>query len=84
MVYNRITGFLDFVHRPEFQITRKTTFRQLDRFLSQGEGRETLLGLLERANLNLRRLDLFLSSGEGRDTSNMLGPLERANLYQTY
>jgi hypothetical protein len=43
----RITGFINFVHcHPEFQ--------KLDLFLSSGEGRETptLLGPVERANLN--------------------------------
>jgi hypothetical protein len=41
--------FMDFVHRPIFQITRKT-----DIFPSSGEGKETstLLGPLERTNLN--------------------------------
>jgi hypothetical protein len=46
----------DFVHRPEFEITRKHSimFWKLDLFLSSGEGRETptLLGPLERPSLN--------------------------------
>jgi hypothetical protein len=34
----RITGFLDFFHRPVFQRTENTTFRKLDPFPSSGEG----------------------------------------------
>jgi hypothetical protein len=54
MVYNKINGFLGFVRCPEFSILENTTFRKLDLFPSSGEGREipTLLGSLERANLN--------------------------------
>jgi hypothetical protein len=55
MVYNlRITKFLDFVYRTEFQKLESKTFRKLDLFPSSGEGRETttLLGPLEIANLN--------------------------------
>jgi hypothetical protein len=50
----RIVWFLDFVHRPEFQIIENTTFRKIDLFPFSGEGSETpaLLGLLERDNLN--------------------------------
>jgi hypothetical protein len=33
-----ITGFLDFVHRPEFYKQENTTFRKLDLFPSSGEG----------------------------------------------
>jgi hypothetical protein len=45
----RITGFVDFVHRPEFYIVENTTFGKLGLFSSSGEGREspTLLGPLE-------------------------------------
>jgi hypothetical protein len=55
MVYNtQDCLFLDFVHRPEFQITANTTFRKLDLFASSSERKETpaLFGPLERANLN--------------------------------
>jgi hypothetical protein len=31
------TGFLDFVHRPEFYKQENTTFRKLDLFPSSGE-----------------------------------------------
>jgi hypothetical protein len=50
----RITGFLDFVHCPEFWIPEHAPFRKLDPFLFSGEGRETptLVGPLERANLD--------------------------------
>jgi hypothetical protein len=37
----RITEFLDFAHRSEFQILGNTTFRKLDLFASSGEWRET-------------------------------------------
>jgi hypothetical protein len=37
----RITGFLDFVHRPEFEVLESTTFRKLDVFPCSGKGRET-------------------------------------------
>jgi hypothetical protein len=49
-----ITGFLDLVHRPEFEIIDNTTFRKLYLFPSPGEEREmpTVLGPLERGNLN--------------------------------
>jgi hypothetical protein len=50
----KVTAFLDFVHRPKFQILKKknTTPRKLDPFPSSGEETETptLLGPLERAN----------------------------------
>jgi hypothetical protein len=50
----RITGFLDFVHRPVFLKLENTTFRKLDLFPSSGEGgagkTPTLLGPLERTN----------------------------------
>jgi hypothetical protein len=48
----KITGFLDVVSCPEFQMLENTTFRKLGLFPSSGEGRETLvlLGPLERAN----------------------------------
>jgi hypothetical protein len=50
----RTPRYLDFVHGPEFYILENTTFQKLDLFPSSGEGRETttLLGPLERANLN--------------------------------
>jgi hypothetical protein len=43
------TGFLDFVHRPEFYNQENTTFRKLDLFPSSGEGggAPTLLGTLQ-------------------------------------
>jgi hypothetical protein len=37
MVYNRIIGFLDFVHRPVFYKLEDTTFQKLDLFPSSGE-----------------------------------------------
>jgi hypothetical protein len=50
------TGFLDFVHRPEFYKQENTTFRKLDLFPTSGEGgAPTLLGTLEKAYLNHRR-----------------------------
>jgi hypothetical protein len=52
------TGFLDFVHHPEFYKQENTTFRKLDLFLSSGErggGAPTLLGTLEKTYLNHRR-----------------------------
>jgi hypothetical protein len=54
MVYNRITGLLDFLRRPEFQRLENTTSWKLDLFPPIDEGRETptLLSLLERADLN--------------------------------
>jgi hypothetical protein len=50
----RITGVLDFVHRPEFYIPKKGMLWKLDLFPSSGKGRDTptLLGPLERANPN--------------------------------
>jgi hypothetical protein len=50
----RITGFLNFVLSPEFYILENTTFPKQDLFPFSGNGRETptLLGSLERANLN--------------------------------
>jgi hypothetical protein len=33
MVYNRITGVLDFVHRLEFGILENTTFSKLDVYI---------------------------------------------------
>jgi hypothetical protein len=38
----RITGILDFVHRPEFEILENTMFRKLDLFPSSGEGNEVI------------------------------------------
>jgi hypothetical protein len=38
MLMNRITGFLDFFHRPVFYRIENTTFRKLDLFPSSGEG----------------------------------------------
>jgi hypothetical protein len=40
MVYNKITGFLVFVHRTELYITRKLNVSETP-FASAGEGRET-------------------------------------------
>jgi hypothetical protein len=37
-----ITGFMDFVYHPEFEILENTTFQELDLFPSSDEGRETL------------------------------------------
>jgi hypothetical protein len=50
----RITGFLDFIHRPDFLILENTTFMKLNVFSYSDEKRETptLLGLLERAEFN--------------------------------
>jgi hypothetical protein len=50
----RITGFLDFAHRPEFWELWNRMFRKLDLFPSQGEGTESsaLRGPLERGNLS--------------------------------
>jgi hypothetical protein len=47
-------GFWTLVHRPEFWMLVTSTFRKLDLFPSSGEGSETptLLGPLERANLD--------------------------------
>jgi hypothetical protein len=52
-----------------------TTFRKLGPFPSSGEGRKTptLLGPLERVNLNHW-------TSEGRGTPTLLGPLERVDL----
>jgi hypothetical protein len=46
--------FFYFIHRPVFYKLENTTFRKLDLFPSSGEGEKTptLLGPLERANLN--------------------------------
>jgi hypothetical protein len=46
----RITGCLQFAHRPEFYVPEITAFRKLDLFPASGEDREasTLLGTLER------------------------------------
>jgi hypothetical protein len=51
------TGFLDFVHPPEFYKQENTTFQKLDLFPSSGEGggAPTLLGTLEKTYLNHRR-----------------------------
>jgi hypothetical protein len=59
----RITAFADFDHRPEFEILRNTTFRKRYRFPSLDEGRETptLLGALERANINSYISTLYLA-----------------------
>jgi hypothetical protein len=50
----RITGFLDFVHSPEFYITRKYNVLETEFLPVFGEESETLsvLGHLQRANLN--------------------------------
>jgi hypothetical protein len=66
-VYNthRINGFSDFVHRPDSKELedKNTTFRKLDLFPSSGKGdMHTLLGPLERANLNHLGHVVFLSS----------------------
>jgi hypothetical protein len=47
-------GFSDFVHRPDSKELedKNITFRKLDVFPSSDEGAPTLLGPLERANLN--------------------------------
>jgi hypothetical protein len=37
----RITGFTDFIQRPEFQITRKRKLPKLDQYLFSGETRDT-------------------------------------------
>jgi hypothetical protein len=37
MVYNRITRFSDFVHRPVFYKLENTTFQKLNLFPSSGE-----------------------------------------------
>jgi hypothetical protein len=57
----RSIAFEDFVHRQEFEITRKKLFQKLDLSPSSGEGKETpdLLGRLERANLNHWRVLLY-------------------------
>jgi hypothetical protein len=49
----KISGFVDFVHHPEFYITRKHNWK-LDLFPSPGEEKKTpiLIGSLGRANLN--------------------------------
>jgi hypothetical protein len=49
----RISGFLDFVRRPQFQIPDKTALRKLD-FPAPNKEWETatVLGPLKRANLN--------------------------------
>jgi hypothetical protein len=39
MVYGRITGYLDFAHRPEFYIVENIAIRKLDLFPSSDEGR---------------------------------------------
>jgi hypothetical protein len=41
----RITGFLDIFHRPEFWVIEDTAFRKLDLFLSSGEKGRHLLSL---------------------------------------
>jgi hypothetical protein len=50
----RITESLHFVCCPEFEILENTTFWKLDLFTSSSRGREspTLLGSLEKSNLN--------------------------------
>jgi hypothetical protein len=35
-----VIEFVDFVHSPEFKITRNTVFLKLDLFTSSGEGKE--------------------------------------------
>jgi hypothetical protein len=53
ILWVRITGILDFFHRPVFYKIENTTFRKLDLFPSSSEGgKRTQLGSLERANLN--------------------------------
>jgi hypothetical protein len=53
-IYTRIAAFLDFIHRPVLWELENTEFRKLDLFPSSGErgNMPTLLGSLERANLN--------------------------------
>jgi hypothetical protein len=46
----RITGFLDFVHRPVFYKPDNTTFRKLDLFPSSSEGVDTYcVGYLKKS-----------------------------------
>jgi hypothetical protein len=74
---HRITGFLVFVHRPEFEILENTAFRKLDLFPSSGEERETStlwvpfteLTSITGAILNVNRLGLFLTSPEDGNIS---------------
>jgi hypothetical protein len=40
-IVSKITGFLDFVHRPEFKIFENITFRKMDLFPFSDKGRET-------------------------------------------
>jgi hypothetical protein len=47
----RINGFLDFVHRLEFEVLERTTFQKLHLFPSSGERIKTsLMGFLEKPN----------------------------------
>jgi hypothetical protein len=48
----RITGFLDFFHRPVFQRIENTTIRKLDLFPASGEKTPTQFESLETANLS--------------------------------
>jgi hypothetical protein len=41
MVYNTVTGLLDFAHLPEFEMLENTTFRKLDLFPSSGDKEDT-------------------------------------------
>jgi RAB protein geranylgeranyltransferase component A len=49
-----MTGFLDFVHCPEFCVIENTTFQKLGLLSSSGDEMKTptLLGLLRRANIS--------------------------------
>jgi hypothetical protein len=46
----RIAGFLDFVHRPKFQILENTTFGNWICFRPQGREMPTLLALLRSSD----------------------------------
>jgi hypothetical protein len=64
----RLAGLLDVVHHSVFQKLENTTFWKLDLFPSSGE-RETptLLGPLERANLNpVTEVSSFLGTQQSR------------------
>jgi hypothetical protein len=60
----RITGFMDFVHRPIFRKLENTTFLKLDQFPSSGERGRTpaQLGPIERASLDHWRTPVRLTT----------------------
>jgi hypothetical protein len=64
MITHRITGFLDFFHRPVFCKIENTTFRKLNLFPSSGEMRSHRPVFYKIENTTFRKLDLFPSSGE--------------------